>query len=246
MTDYERIGIRYSSLRRADPRIAAQIRKAIGGADAVVNVGSGTGNYEPSDCAVVAVDPSPTMMQQRARTTGSSTLVHACAEALPFASGAFDVGMATLTLHHWRDLALGLREMQRVSDRQVIMLFDTERSNDLWVLDFYPEIELLESERNAPSAAEVASLLETKTIEVLPIPFDCTDGFGGAYWGRPEAYLEPALRTGMSSFAQLSATALARGDARLRVALESGEWDATYGDLRRRNSYDCGYRLVIT
>jgi hypothetical protein len=193
---------------------------------------------------VVAVEPSRLMIAQRPRNAGPA--VRGVAEALPFGDRRFDVAMATLTLHHWREIEAGLCEMQRVASRQVIMVFDAPLGFQAWVVEYYPEMFDLPSEQNAPSAAFVAGILGQARIEVLPVPRDCTDGFGGAFWARPEAYLDPIVQSGMSSLAQLEPVALARGNARLADALASGAWDERYGHLRELDEFDCGYRLVIS
>jgi SAM-dependent methyltransferase len=242
---YDVIGRTYSATRRADPRVAAQIRSAIGTAQRVVNVGAGTGNYEPTDVDVVALDPSPTMLRQRA--AGASPALLAVAEALPFPDDAFDVAMATLSLHHWTDLDQGLHEMRRVAARQVIFFFDVAAApNDLWLVDdYFPEMRDIETERRAPDAAAISRVLDVERVETVPVPADCTDGFGGAFWNRPEAYLDPSVQAGMSCFAQLDPETLARGTERLRRDLASGAWDARHSDLRAMHEFDLGYRLLI-
>jgi SAM-dependent methyltransferase len=242
---YDRIGIGYQQARRPDPRIASAIAAAIGDAARVVNVGAGTGNYEPPGRdLLVAVEPARAMLEQRARDAAPA--VQAVAESLPFPDATFDVALAVLTVHHWRDLAMGLAEMRRVADRQVLYVFDTAMTDAFWlVTDYFPEILELYSERAAPSIAQLAEHLDVRRVESVPVPADCTDGFGGCYWNRPEAYLDPAVRAGMSSFAQLDHDVEARGLERLRHALESGAWDARYGDLRTRPEHDLGYRIVI-
>jgi SAM-dependent methyltransferase len=245
MPVYDRIGVGYQRARPADPRIAAAILAAVGDAQRVVNVGAGTGNYEPSGRdLVVAVEPSREMLRQRA--AGANPAVQAVAETLPFPGATFDVALAVLTVHHWRDRAAGLAEMRRVADRQVLYVFDTEMTDEFWlVTDYFPEILELFSERTAPSVATLAEHLDVRRVVAVPVPADCIDGFGGCYWNRPEAYLDPVVRAGMSSFAQLDPDIEARGVERLRSALESGEWDARYGALRAQPEHDLGYRLVI-
>ena len=44
---YDTIGAAYTVTRRTEPRIAARIWAALGDARTVLNVGAGTGSYEP-------------------------------------------------------------------------------------------------------------------------------------------------------------------------------------------------------
>jgi len=166
------------------------------------------------------------------------------AEALPIASNSADAAMALLTLHHWNDLDAGLREMLRVAPRQVIFLFDAAETGRFWGMQYFPEALALPSEQRAPDVARVGAVLNVVQVQPVPIPIDCTDGFGAAFWGRPEAYLDPQVQAGMSWLAQLTPDALDRGAARLGGDLRSGRWDDRFGDLREQASYDVGYRLV--
>lgn len=241
---YDSIGQRYAEARRADPRIAAQILAALGDARTVVNVGAGTGNYEPADRAMVAVEPSMTMIAQR--SPGSAPAVQGVAERLPFAGGTFDVALATLTVHHWSDQAAGLAELRRVADRQVVFAFDRTINATYWLVDdYFPEYRALESERTAPTPDELGQHLDVQRVEVIAVPADCTDGFGGAYWQRPEAHLDPTVRAGMSWLAQLDPAVVDRNVARLADELADGRWEAKYGHLRNQPSIDLGYRLLI-
>jgi SAM-dependent methyltransferase len=240
---YERIGRGYASARREDPRIAAQVRTALDPARTVVNVGAGTGNYEPPDRLVVAVDPSPRMLAQRGGRPGLP--VQGIAEALPFPDGAFDAALAILTLHHWSDLAAGLGELQRVGRRQVVFLFDYDDADRFWAVDYWPEAVELETEVDAPSVERLRSLLDVRAVRPVPVPLDCTDGFGAAFYGRPEAYLDPGVQAGMSWLALLPDDVRAAGSARLAADLDSGAWNRRLGHLRELPELDAGYRLVI-
>lgn len=247
MTRYDTIGVTYSSTRRADPRVAARIVDALGDAwrvRRVVNVGAGTGNYEPTDRAVVAVDPSQTMLRQRSR--GSAPAVCASAEELPFREDAFDAALAVLTVHHWTDLDAGLREMQRVAPRQVVFFFEPDWADRLWLVsEYFPEILDLGTERTAPGSAVLGEMLAIRRVEAVPVPADCVDGFGGCFWNRPEKYLDPAVQEGMSCFAQLDPDVRARGTERLRHDIASGAWDERHGSLRTMREADLGYRLLV-
>jgi hypothetical protein len=241
---YDTIGRTYTSTRRPDPRIARRIGAALGDATRVVNVGAGTGSYEPDDRFVVAADVSLTMLRQR--PSGAATAVRSEAEALPFPDLAFDAALATLTVHHWDDLASGLTEMQRVAPRQVIFFFEPTLSADLWLVnEYFPEISELASERAAPGLDRLAATLTLRHVEPVPVPADCHDGFAGCYWNRPEAYLDPVVQAGISSFAQLDPEARRAGTERLRRDLANGAWDDRHGGLRDLAEIDVGYRLLV-
>lgn len=242
---YDRIGRGYSSGRRTDPRIAARLWGGLGDASRVLNVGAGTGSYEPDDRSVLAVEPSVEMLRQR--PPDGAPAVRGVAEALPFPDDAFDATLCVLTLHHWTDLDAGLAELRRVAGRQVILMFDADLTNGLWLVeDYFPEIEQLPTEQRAPSVREVSALLgDLVDVAAVPVPRDCVDGFAGCYWNRPEAYLDAGVRRAMSCFATLGDEIEARGVARLRADLESGRWDERHGHLRQLDELDLGYRLVV-
>ena len=240
---YERIGRGYAGARREDPRIAVHVRDALGPPGPVVDVGAGTGNYEPRDRPVVAVEPSEVMLGQR---RGRSPLaVRGVAEALPFASGSFAAALAVLTVHHWADLGRGLAELRRVARRQVVLLFEYGATDRFWAIDYWPEAAELPTEQEAPGVGRLRQLLDVREVRPVPVPLDCTDGFGAAYYGRPEAYLDPGVQAGMSWLALLPDEVRARGSARLAADLRSGAWDRRLGHLRRLPELDVGYRLVI-
>jgi SAM-dependent methyltransferase len=241
---YDAIGRTYTRTRIPDPRIAERITAKLGDARTVLNVGAGTGSYEPVDRTVVAVEPSATMLAQRAR--GAAPAVRANAEALPFPTATFDAAMATLTLHHWNNLEQGVAEMRRVATRQVVLFFEPSCADDFWLsADYFPEFSELPSERRAPGERRLTTLFDVRSIEPIAVPADCTDGFGAAYWNRPEAYLDPDVQAGMSSFAQLDDKTRTTKTDRLRHDLASGAWDEKYGYLRTLSEYDAGYRLLV-
>ena len=241
---YDVIGTGYVATRRADPRIASVINAALGDAASVVNVGAGAGSYEPADLRVVAVEPSREMIGQRPR--GRAPVVQAVAERLPFPDGAFDAALAVLTLHHWDDRGGGLAELARVARRVVIVTWDPACRGSFWLTtEYLPEIIEFDLPR-FPPLAELAGWLGGRSeTRVLPIPHDCVDGFLGAFWRRPHAYLDPAVRGAISSFAQIPAGRLEAGLARLADDLRSGRWADRFGQLREEDSIDLGYRLLV-
>lgn len=239
---YDVIGRSYATTRREDPRIADTIHGCLGSGRRVVNVGAGTGNYEPADRDVVAVEPSARMIAQR---HDHRRVVRAAAEHLPFADHAFDVAMAILTVHHWSSPAAGLREMARVADRQVVLFYESLRTHDFWALDYFPAALELAVELDPPGERLLAQHLDVREIRPVLVPKDCQDGFGVAFWARPEAYLDPDIQAGMSWLALLEPHDRQRGSERLRADLESGEWDRKYGHLRSETTFDGGYRIAI-
>jgi hypothetical protein len=241
---YDRIGSGYILTRRPDPRIAAMINQALGDVQSVVNVGAGAGSYEPRQIAVVAVDPSLEMIRQR--PIGAAPAVLGRAESLPFRSGSFDAAMALLTIHHWTSIAAGLTELCRVSTQRVVLLtYDPECTERFWLASHYlPEI--IELDRTClPTLGRLRDWLGEIEIQEVPIPRDCKDGFQCAFWQRPEAYLDPAVRSGISTFAKLPAEVVDRGLSRLSDDLRSGRWEELFGHLRVQETADLGYRLVI-
>ena len=243
MALYDDIGHGYARARVPDPRIAAHIVAALGDAHTVINVGAGTGSYEPRDRRVIALDPSPVMLAQR--THDAAPAVCGVAEALPFADGMFDAALATLTLHHWRDLAGGIAELRRVARRAVVFTFDTVFELDQWVVrEYLPEM-AGQQLFDFPVIEDLVAMLDA-TVEIVPIPRDCIDGFTGAYWARPEAYLDPAIRAGMSSMQTLDQALVESRTARLAEDLASGAWDERNGHLRDLDELDLGYRLLVS
>ncbi|WP_305095978.1 class I SAM-dependent methyltransferase [Croceibacterium aestuarii] len=238
---YDRIGLDYANLRKPDPRIAARIEAALGDAKTIVNVGAGTGSYEPTRREVTAVEPSAAMIAQR--PAGSAPVVQARAEALPFPDDSFDAAMAVLTVHHWTDPLQGLREMRRVARGPVAVLTFEQGHPGTWLGDYLPEIRALDAGQTIPFEDYRRALGEID-VQTVPIPHDCSDGFLYAYWRRPEAYLDPQVRSGSSTFHVL--TGLEPGLARLTDDLASGAWRRRYGDLLTLDEFDAGYRLVVT
>jgi SAM-dependent methyltransferase len=242
-TSYDRIGRTYAATRATDPRIAAAIWEALGDARTVVNVGAGTGSYEPPDRDVTAVEPSEVMLAQRGPEAAPA--VHASAEALPFEDGAFDAAMAVLTLHHWADWRAGVDELRRVAPRVVVFSWDPAFAGRLWVsADYFPEL-IDEDIRLFPSIADQAGALRATRVTAVPIPHDCQDGFYGAHWRHPEAYLDPVVRAGISTMAKREAEELEPGLARLADDLRTGAWHERHADLLARDELDLGYRLLI-
>jgi SAM-dependent methyltransferase len=241
---YDTIGATYTVTRRTEPRIAAQVWAALGDARTVLNVGAGTGSYEPPDRDVTAVEPSAVMRAQR--PTDAAPCVAATAESLPFEDQSFDAAMAFATLHHWQDPIAGLREMRRVARRVVVFTHDgsdSERRRFWLTRDYLPEFADLVAGR--PTVAELADVIGARAEPVL-VPWDCADGFYEAYWRRPEAYLDENVRRGISVWARVGPHAEERAVRSLRADLASRRWAARNRDLVDLDAAELGLRLLVT
>jgi SAM-dependent methyltransferase len=242
--DYDEHGRGYAQRRRADPRIAARIEAALGEARTVVNVGAGTGSYEPRDRWVLAVEPSATMRAQR--PADAAPCLATAAESLPLDDDSVDAAMACVTIHHWEDRAAGLAELRRVAHGPVVVFtFDL---GDLiaWQRDYFREAVAIEQPRFGSIAEIAAELGGEVRVETIPTPADCADGFFEAFWNRPEPLLDPTVRASQSIWQLLEPGVEERIFDRLAADLESGRWDEENGELRERDSYLGSLRLVIS
>lgn len=242
--DYGRIGGGYATYRQPEPEIAAAVRKALKDARKVLNVGAGAGSYEPVDLEVVAVEPSAQMRAQR--PAGLVEAIDATAEDLPFADKTFDAAMASFTVHQWSDLQQGLQEVRRVTTGPVVVLTgDPALLQRFWLYDYAPEVIDTEA-RRYPPVDTIADGLGGGTVTLLPIPLNCTDGFGEAYYGRPERLLDPAARKANSAWSFVTPEVHQRFEADLTRDLADGTWDTTYGHLRTQPHFDGSLVMIVS
>ena len=240
--DYDEIGRGYSAQRRPDPRIAARIEALLSGCTSLVNVGAGTGSYEPGDLTSAAVEPSAVMIAQRQPHLAPA--VQATAEHLPFVDGAFDAALAVLTMHHWPDWRSGSRELRRVARGRVVVLTWDPACEPFWLYrDYFPD--LAATDRAIfPPVEDLRAELGGATAHVLPVPHDCCDGFLGAFWRRPQAYLDPRVRAAMSTFLRIDD--VESRIERLARDLDNGTWSRRNAPILERRELDVGYRLVVS
>lgn len=240
---YDRIGLSYSDIRRADPRVETAIWKALGDARSILNIGAGAGSYEPTDREVIAVEPSPVMIAQR--RTDAAPAIQGVAESIPLGDKSVDATMGVFTMQHWDDVDRGLTEVCRVTRKRIVFLtLDVDVTAQMWLCrDYLPEI--IEHERKAfPRITYLQAILPNVQVETISVPADCTDGFLVALWSRPEAHLDPNVRRASSTWHRLSPAVIETSLDRLRHDLDSGEWDRRHGHLRTQTTLDVGLRLV--
>ena len=238
---YNAIGKHYALGRRTDPRIAAQIHSTLSNADSILNVGAGTGSYEPAHIRVTAVEPSEAMIKQRGRTAAPA--IQAQAESLPFKDGHFSHCTTVLSMHHWENLEKAFNEIKRVTRHRFIAVTWDPHSNPFWLTrDYFPEVHQIDSEI-FPELTRISRSFSRTEVSVLKIPADCFDGFLGAYWRRPEAYLDQLVRANMSTFSKC--TCLNEALARLSADIESGAWATRNRDILNSEAFDAGYRVIV-
>ena len=239
---YDVIGRTYRHTREPDPRIAAAIAVSLEECASVLNVGAGAGSYEVAKEPLIALEPSITMIRQR--PAGAAPVVCGRAEALPFADKSFDGVSCLLTVHHWSDQRQGITECSRVARKRVAFLtIDIEVLGRFWLFEYFPAL-LAVDRKIFPSLESFGSAFGSIDATTVLIPENCRDGFLGAFWKRPQAYLDERVRGGISTFARLNPQELEVGLQRLRADLDSGEWQHRQRGLSDRCGLDLGYRIL--
>lgn len=242
---YDKQNVKYITNRQTDPVIFSYINLALGDASTVLNVGAGSGSYEPTDRVVTAVEPSEVMRAQR--SPDKAAAIAAYAESLPFEDNSFDASMALLTIHHWPDIKKGLHEMKRVTAKRIVILtFDPETVGRFWLADYCPEMVEVDNAR-FPTLDFITETLGGK-CEIVPVavPINCVDGFNEAFYARPEAFLDEAVRRSQSFWDFLPRETELNAVNRLKADLESGKWDMLYGNLRHQTEFNGALRLVVS
>ncbi|RZJ70392.1 class I SAM-dependent methyltransferase [Flavobacterium sp.] len=244
--DYDNLGETYSKIRQTDPRIANYVLDALADAKTIINIGAGSGSYEPENKYVVAVEPSVTMRKQRLANQ-KVPAIDAKADSLPFDDNSFDAAMAMVTIHHWPDIDKGLREIRRVTKNQIlVMTFDPDALDKFWNADYFPELIEVEKARY-PKIQDILDALGGKSEVIeIPIPLDCRDGFQEAFYGRPEAFLNPEVRLNQSAWGFLRDGLEEESVNRLKADLDSGKWDEKFGKYRSEPFATFALRLIVS
>ena len=237
---YDTIGINYAQKRKSDPKIAVQIFELLKGAKRIVNIGAGSGSYEPKNVDLVAVEPSLEMIKQR--SADAHPVIQGTAESLPFPDNSFTHALTILSMHHWTDQELAFREINRVTTEKFVALSWNPNAEPFWLMrDYFPEF--IEMDRNNfPNADILQNYFEDVEIHPLLIPEDCIDGFLAAYWKRPSAYLDESVRNSISSFSKVND--ISDVLEKLKIDIASGEWSQKNESILHQSSLDAGYILI--
>lgn len=239
-TLYDEIGANYSVSRCTDPKIMKQLYSELRGATRIVNIGAGTGSYEPEDVELVAVEPSSEMISQRKPV--SHRVVQAFAEKLPFRDSSFSHAMTVLSMHHWENRDRAFSEINRVATEKFVAITWDPNSDPFWLTrDYFPEFYDLDK-RNFPQLKELDKHFDEVEMSPLQIPHDCKDGFLAAFWKRPKAYLDSKVRRSISSFSKIDDAS--KGLRKLEDELVSGLWAENNRAILNFSSIDAGYRII--
>jgi SAM-dependent methyltransferase len=243
--DYHAYGQGYAAQRRTDPRIARWVHEALGSARTVLNIGAGAGSYEPEDRYVLAIEPSAAMRAQRSARLVPA--IHGIAEQLPLDDRSIDASMALVTVHQWRDLDAGLRELRRVTRGPIVVLtFDGDALDRYWLAEYAPELIAVERLRYPAIDIIARGLGGAAVVRTVPIPIDCVDGFTEAYYARPEFFLNAAVRRSQSAWSFVSDENQQRFVTALSEDLRSGAWDRKYAEWRKKPYFEGSLRLIVS
>lgn len=254
MTLYNSIGRGYNLTRQPDARIVNLLINLLDLPihSAIADIGAGTGNYSKAIAQrgyqVIAIEPSE-VMQSQAQPHSQVSWLTAAAEQIPLPNNAVDGAIVMLALHHFQDLDLGIREINRIVGRGKIVIFAFEQHQipKFWLSDYFP---YFINDIAIPSTQEIAckiSQITHKEVETIPflLPTDLSDMFAASGWCKPEIYLDERVRNGISTFAKMPSYELKTGLNRLAREIEDGIWLQKYGDLLKLKNYDAGYRIMI-
>jgi ubiquinone/menaquinone biosynthesis C-methylase UbiE len=255
MTRYDAIGTKYNAYRHADARIVAVLKELLGlpSGATIVDIGAGTGNYTNALVSMgyklKAVEPSEVMREQCVANPNVEWLAGS-AESIPLPDASVDGLISTLAIHHFPDLSAAATEMWRVcrSGPMVLFTIDPRRGEPFWFREYFPGIYNRLFEAFLPVEEIIAAFTRnhaaSATVRGFLLPHDLTDINMHAGWNRPEVYLDPVVRKGMSGFAMADQFEVQVGLDLLGRDLKLGKWDQRYGHLRKRACCDLGFIFV--
>lgn len=256
MPVYDSIGQSYSTSRLPDPRIVDSILNLLQlklGAT-IADIGAGTGGYSTSlanrGYQLYAVEPS-LVMRSQSSPHPQVTWFEGYAEDIPLQTKSVDGVISILAIHHFSNLEKAFREMDRVKkqgSRIVILTFDPRLVKNFWFTDYFPSL-WENTFRVFPPLSKVVELICANTqttveVSTLMLPHNLSDLFAAALWRRPEIYLNPVVRAGISAFALAEAAVVELGVRQLNEDLSNGQWNAKYGNIKALAEFDAGYRFL--
>lgn len=214
---YHQTAATYNTTRTADPLITERLSSLTGNkkGDKILDAGCGTGNYTielaKTGFLMYGTDPSDQMLRIAAENASTVTWKRGYAEKIDFPDAEFDGAIATLTIHHWIDLAKALKELYRVlkpGANLVIFTSTSEQMGNYWLHHYFPKM-MSSAMNQMPSFSKIweygtdAGFEITKTEKYF-VAREPEDLFLYAGKQKPEIYLNPEIRKGISSFSDLA------------------------------------------
>ena len=245
---YDRIGRDYDATRRADPRIAQRIVSLLSASNGgeYLDLACGTGNYTIAlrnmGLRICGVDQSELMISRAKEKAPDMEWHFGDAELLPFPGGSFQGVTCILAIHHFKNVRNALMEVFRVIDKGRLVIFTAypEQMKDYWLNEYFPQA-MRRAIRQMLSKRDLFGHLEAVGFqriveEDFEVPYYLQDLFlqSGKY--KPEIYLQPEVRAGISTFANLtSKQEVSEGCRRLEQDIQSGHINQVIVDYATRS-----------
>jgi ubiquinone/menaquinone biosynthesis C-methylase UbiE len=255
-TIYDIIGVNYYSARQADPYITKQITKYLQPQKGKIylDIGCGTGNYTISlanaGFIFYGVDPSKEMLTKARSVNNNITWLLGTAENIPAPNNSFDGAIATLTIHHWANLAEAFNELSRVlkaNGKLVIFTSTPDQMKEYWLNHYFPQM-MAHSINQMPALETISEALGNNGFAISRIAAyfiqdNLKDCFLYVGKNKPELYFSETIRNGISSFAALAnPLEIQRGLARLASNISDG----TFSKIKSQYRNDRGDYIFIT
>jgi len=240
---YDRIGRDYDLTRKADPRIAQRILSLLNASNggAYLDLACGTGNYTIAlsnmGLMIHGIDQSELMISRAKEKAAHMEWHVGDAEALPFPAESLQGVTCILAIHHFKNVRNAFMEVFRVIDkgRFVIVTAYPDQMMGYWLNEYFPRAMRRGTRQMLSKTALFAELeragFKPSIEETFEVPRDLQDLFlqSGKY--KPEIYLRPEVRAGISTFANLaSEEEVSEGCRRLEQDIQSGRINQVIAD----------------
>lgn len=214
---YNDIGKSYNNTRKPDPEIFKQLSELLEPEvdEYYLDIGCGTGNYTglflKESLNIIGMDPSELMINEAKNLYPKGVWKTGCAESTGLEKESIHGIVATLTIHHWEDLNLSFNELSRVlkvGGKLVIFTSTPFQMKKYWLNHYFPKM-MEKSILQMPSLDAIVNALSETNLRVNQLEKyfvtpDLQDYFLYSGKQRPALYLNPKVRSGISSFSLLS------------------------------------------
>ncbi|MBD2870645.1 class I SAM-dependent methyltransferase [Paenibacillus arenilitoris] len=254
MALYDVIGIEYDTSRKADSEITRRLMNHLQVFDdsKIVDVACGTGNYTVAlselGLNMTGTDISEEMLNKARSKSNHVVWDQADVIDLPYTNGEFYGATCILAIHHFKDLLNAFQQVHRVLDKGRFVIFTSspDQMERYWLKEYFPKT-MIDSCNQMPRVSDVVDYLKRagfkiEGLETFLIQPSLQDFFLYSGKHEPNMYLNPKVRSGISTFANLaSKEEISVGCTRLKSDIESGR----IHDILDRYSSDLGDYLFV-